>query len=123
MMNLLFFSLEQIVEAVSTIGLSATLILLLVGGLILGIWKSVPILYDRIINKQVETDEKQNLTIKELEEKVIAIQMETQSILKDIASNKDISDEKHTSLITRLIALELAVTKLTDYILTASLNK
>jgi len=123
MMNLLFFSLEQIVEAVSTIGLSATLILLLVGGLILGIWKSVPILYDRIINKQVETDEKQNLTIKELEEKVIAIQIETQSILKDIASNKDISDEKHTSLITRLIALELAVTKLTDYILTASLNK
>ena len=123
MMNLLFFSLQQIVEAVSTIGLSATLILLLVGGLILGIWKSVPILYDRIINKQVETDEKQNLTIKELEEKVIAIQMETQSILKDIASNKDISDEKHTSLITRLIALELAVTKLTDYILTASLNK
>lgn len=122
-MNLLFFSLEQIVEAVSTIGLSATLILLLVGGLILGIWKSVPILYDRIINKQVETDEKQNLTIKELEEKVIAIQIETQSILKDIASNKDISDEKHTSLITRLIALELAVTKLTDYILTASLNK
>ena len=123
MMNLLFFSFEQIVEAVSTIGLSATLILLLVGGLILGIWKSVPILYDRIINKQVETDEKQNLTIKELEEKVIAIQIETQSILKDIASNKDISDEKHTSLITRLIALELAVTKLTDYILTASLNK
>lgn len=122
-MNLLFFSFEQIVEAVSTIGLSATLILLLVGGIILGIWKGVPVLYDRIVNKQIETDEKQNLTIKELEEKVIAIQMETQNILKDIASNKDLSDEKHTSLITRLIALELTVTKLTDYILNASLNK
>lgn len=114
---------NQLVEAVETLGVGATLIMAVAALIIWSIYKGVPKLWEYVINKQDARDTKQEESLKILEQDLLELKTNLDALKIEVDTSRSISEEKHVALNSRISQLENSISKLTGYILNLSLKK